>query len=288
MDSGEIRVLTLDDPPAPNPAARAPADAPTANDEESLVFKPGVTLAAGHSATPTGRVYYAIERFAVTALAWRSPPAAAARRLQRLWTSGEAPEDFQNSQDDPERFSRVVAAHASDAGLLLIRSDGRTALLALEDGRLRAQASLSRPSEAYWHVGAGGAAMQFASAGTHHCAWLDWPDRPDIRTLSLGSQRPIFSALTAAGLLVAWSDHAKLLTRAERSTAELRWSGASTASGVALAESADGGTLLVSTSAGELLAFDLKQCARVWGTSVGRLHAQPRLQVVDDLLLMSD
>jgi len=185
------------------------ADTGSAPYTESVPAEPGVQLANGANE----EVVYAFDRFSAYALALPGEPSPVHARSALLWQAGEWPVPARTYQGDPEFLTGIVAAHTSQFGLALARSDGRVALLEREKGRVRWQFDLPKLDDARLHVRAESAALLFKHRDNVKAVFLDLnhkPLDPPIRTI--GETRPIFSDLLPGGrLLAVWPRRATVI-----------------------------------------------------------------------------
>jgi len=147
-----------------------------------------------------------------------APQPRAAPTTHLLWKAGQplgqttgriAGPTPRPTDADPEFLLRIVAAQATPAGVLMVRSDGRVAELAREDGRIRWQRSIDAVSASQvhvrgaqaavvWRVPGGGTAVAFAELRS---------DAPDWTQRGISGDSPIWTGLADGGLVAVGSDN---------------------------------------------------------------------------------
>lgn len=148
--------------------------------------QPGVRLARGSAADTTDNTVYCFDRFAVYAV--QLPPSAGLRWQAGSWRAGlgadvDSQRDPQSTfQGDPEELTRIAAAHATAAGVLVARDDGCGGLLDRLSGQVRWNLRLPPLPLAHLHV----------CGNTGGLIWKDGP-RVSAALIDLcnGRQRPI-------------------------------------------------------------------------------------------------
>ena len=184
---------------------------------------------------------------------------------------------------DPEGNARLVAAALSPAGVLVARSDGQIAELGADTGTYRWSVRVDPFELCTLSVRDDRAACGYYRSGVFHvaCVSLD-PPRPRVTVTKLPGPAPLWSALSPAGVVVAWGDRwavvpARGTPRSYALPAGIRAT-AATVGLVELARRSDtgasggGSVLRFLVSSGEhLVAFD-----PATGRLVGRSATAPR------------
>jgi hypothetical protein len=145
----------------------------------------------------SGGVAYCFDRYTVYALQL-AVQIAAPPKLR--WRVGDPPE--RRDVGDPEFLSRIVAAHAVDDGVIIVRLDGRTALLDRRDGRVRWETRLAPLADARIHQSGDAAAILWKTGPSVHAALLDLRRRaPQPAFRQLTDAWPMWSGLIGGKLL---------------------------------------------------------------------------------------
>jgi len=167
---------------------------------EPVDVQPG-TRFAGRSAD----VAYCFGRSEVVAL--RVGPGGDGLTVQPgvLWRAAAAP--AAETPGDPEFLTRLVAAGATPAGVLVVRSDGRIAELNRDDGAVRWRQRLPPISACALHVRGATAALLWQRGGQCIVAFVKLQGgAPAVRRTALERSRPIWSGLADEGLVALWPD----------------------------------------------------------------------------------
>jgi hypothetical protein len=169
---------------------------------EPIAARPGVRLAPGVSPLqPAGEVVYLVDRYQVRALE------TCAATVAVRWTVGDRPADAEEriARTDPEFLPTVVAQHATERGLLLLRDDGTLALLSAADGHVISSSVLAPARQAELRVRGGVAYLVETSAGAL-TVWSVLEDSevvaPSPAALLLDGW-PLWCGASTCGLIVA-------------------------------------------------------------------------------------
>ncbi len=120
-----------------------------------------------------------------------------------LWQVVAAPRE--STAGDPEFMTRIVAARATPSGVFIVRSDGRLAELAREDGSTRRRYDLPGIVSCELHVHGSDAALHWKQGDAFNVAFFDLTAEtqdPAIRVVS--EPLPIWTKLVDRGLVVVW------------------------------------------------------------------------------------
>lgn len=165
--------------------------------KKPLQTERGLRYAAGGD---SAGVAYCFDRYTVYALQL-TVQIAAPPKLR--WRVGDRPES--GDAGDPEFLSRIVAARAVDNGVIVVRVDGRTALLDRRDGRVRWETRLSPLADARIHQSGDAAAILYKTGPSVHAALLDLRrPAPEPAFRRLGDVWPMWSGLIDGKLVAVW------------------------------------------------------------------------------------
>ena len=147
---------------------------------------------------------YCFDRFCVYALGpdglrWR----AGAWRDDLTKSTDIAGDSERMFQGDPEELRRIIAVSATECGALVVRDDGRMALLDRADGHVRWQLRFAAISMAHLDVRGGTAALLWKEGARVAGAFVDVREgtRREI-PLPADAAWPLWSTLTERGLVV--------------------------------------------------------------------------------------
>jgi glycerate kinase len=148
---------------------------------------------------------YLHDGFAVTAVRVRPPGIA--------WTAGQRPGEAELSRADPEDFPRIAAAQAAAGGVVIVRSDGRVALLSAADGRVAWEQEIGRPGDAHVLACGGRAVVLSSPAGQAMATFIDAVERePRCTSVRIADSPPVWAELTDSGLVALWPDRVQVCT----------------------------------------------------------------------------
>ena len=186
------------------------------------------------------------------------------------------------TDDDPEYLLRIVAAGATQRGVLIVRSDGVVVELASADGTARWRTQLDPLRSGTLHVLRDMATLVWSAAGVARAAFFDLSsEQPTPRVVELGSSLPIRSGLarmaaqrepgppgarhnfSESALVAIWVDRLRVVPFAqgdEPCGLHLDAPVSAAALGIQHSEDAKDADVLYAASPGKVSAFDLRKC----------------------------
>ena len=121
-----------------------------------------------------------------------------------LWRVAAAPDG--QTEGDPEFMTRLVAAHATPRGVIIVRSDGRVAELAREDGAVLWRRELGDVANGTLHANGETVALLWKQGAAANAAFFDLSQKEPAPDLVEFDTPPIWSELTDVGLIAVWKN----------------------------------------------------------------------------------
>lgn len=269
---------------------------------EAIPVQPGTQFAGA-----TGNVAYGYGHTQVSAFLVRSDDKLPGEGPRLLWQVAAAPKA--QTQGDPEFLTRVIAAHATPTGVMIVRSDGQVAELCRADASVRWQHRLPGFSACKLHVCDTTAALLWKDGDALRVAFFDLSaKKPQPTVTTIEQSLPIWTELVDDRLVAVWLWGFAVIHRDGKSRFHaLDGVGSSAnAANVAIyataarrpnetgADVAPGSALLLLQSAGAFVyAHDLATGELRWpqsasGPSAGPVGESSSLKVVGELVLATN